>query len=146
MSLCFIGFCVVGSPSDSIWNSSGSVLGPVLFLIYVNDIPDSVPNSFALLFADDIKLLKSIQTYNNSLDLQEDTDSMVDWCREQKLSLNGMQRFVFSRLSKCITRHTYTIKGTLIETTTTNRNLGVIVDQNLYWAKHYNHISSKAYS
>ena len=62
----------------------GSVLGPLLFFIYryVNNIPHSVHHSFALLFADDTKLLKSIQTYNNSLDLQEDIDSMVDWSRE----------------------------------------------------------------
>ena len=66
----------------------GSVLGPLLFLIYVNDIPDSVPHSSALLFADDTKLLKSIQTFNDSLDLQKDIDSMVDWCREWKFSLN----------------------------------------------------------
>ena len=125
----------------------GSVLGPLLFLIYVNDIPDSVSHSSALLFADDTKLVKSIQTFNDSLDLQKDIDSMVDWCREWKLSLNENKcaAIRYSLLSKCNTQPTYTIKGTLVETTSTHRDLGIIVDQNLSWAKHYNHISLKAY-
>ena len=126
----------------------GSALGPLLFLIYVNDILYIVPHSLALLFSDDTKLIKSMQTFNDSLDLQEDIDSMVDWCREWRLSLNGSKcaTIRFSLQPKCITHLTYTIKGTLIETTATHCDLGVIVDQNLSWAKHYNQFKSLSFT
>ena len=125
----------------------GSVLGPLLFLIYVNDIPDSVPHSSAYLFADDTKVLKSIQSFNDSLDLQRDIDSLVEWCREWKLSLNEIKCAAvrYSLSSKCTTQPTYTIKNILIKSSTTHCDLGIMVDQNLSWDKHYNHISFKAY-
>ena len=85
--------------------SQGSVLGLLLFLIYANDILDSVPHSSAHLFADDTKVLKLIQTFNDSLDLQRDINSLVEWYREWKLSLNEIKCATvrYSLLSKCTT-------------------------------------------
>ena len=71
---------------------------------------------------------------------------MVYWCREWELSPNESKcaAIRYAQLSKCIAQPTY--PGHFNETTTTHCDPGIIVDQNLSWAKHYNHISLKAYS
>ena len=55
--------------------SQGSVLGLILFIIYINDLPDVV-DSETYLFADDTKILRLIKTAQDSVDLQEDLDSL----------------------------------------------------------------------
>ena len=68
----------------------GSILGPLLFLIYINDLPLSILNSSTYLFADDTKFFKSIVSF---ADIQKDIDSVSMWCQEWKLQLN---------LNKCV--------------------------------------------
>ena len=94
------------------------------------------------LFAEDTKILKSIQTSNNALDLRSDIDSLVERCRECKLRLNKIKCAAvrYSLLSKRITQPTYIVKHISIKSSTTHCDLGIMVDQN----KHCNHISFKA--
>jgi len=56
----------------------GSVLGPILFVIYINDMPDCVAAT-AYLFADDTKLYKEIKSPEDSNSLQRDLDSLQEW-------------------------------------------------------------------
>ena len=65
----------------------GGVLGPLLFLIYVNDLPSVVNHSSIYLFADDLKLLQSITSQDN-IDLQSDIDAVIAWCKKWKLTSN----------------------------------------------------------
>ena len=65
----------------------GTVLGPLLFVIYINDMPDVV-NNLTKLFADDTKLISTIK---NRLDielLQEDTNRLVNWAIEWRMLFN----------------------------------------------------------
>ena len=57
--------------------SQGTVLGPLLFLIYINDLPDRV-NSQIRLFADDSYLYKTIDTPQDTLQLQKDLDALTE--------------------------------------------------------------------
>jgi len=57
----------------------GSILGPLLFIVFINDLPVHVLSSLLLLFADDTKCLKTITNINDSLDLQKDVDILYGW-------------------------------------------------------------------
>ena len=56
----------------------GSVLGPVLFLIFINDLPDNIKSSVRL-FADDCVLYRNIKTLTDYLILQDDLNSLGQW-------------------------------------------------------------------
>ena len=66
----------------------GSVLGPLLFLIFVNDVPTAFCNSTTYLFADDTKIAKKLSTPNDSQDIQDDIDSLLQWCSTWNMALN----------------------------------------------------------
>src|SRR5271170_5517985 len=80
-----------GLASDSVQVSSGvpqgSVLGPLLFLIYINDLPDKI-KSKCRLFADDSLIYRKILTELDYLKLQQDLDKVFDWCKKWHMKLN----------------------------------------------------------
>ncbi len=59
----------------------GSVLGPLLFLIYVNDTQSLCSFSSVILFADDAKLIASLNSASENLALQKDLDNLLSWCQ-----------------------------------------------------------------
>jgi len=65
----------------------GSVLGLLLFLLFVNDMP-SVIKSHILMFADDTKIWRTIKDETVSIQLQQDLHDMESWCQEWPLKLN----------------------------------------------------------
>ena len=65
----------------------GSVLGPILFLIYVNDIPEMV-NCSIKMFADDTKLFRTVKSIDDCNILQNDLDTLSQWTNEWLLSFN----------------------------------------------------------
>ena len=72
----------------------GCILGPMLFIIYVNDLTVNINHSSSYnIFADDTKLIKHVYTGEDLVSLQEDINHLVAWCSKWKLSLNP---------SKCI--------------------------------------------
>ena len=70
----------------------GSILGPLLFLIYINDLPLAVTSSKLLLFADDAKCYKTIHNLPDIHSLQLDLDSLTNWSHTNHL---------FFKTSKC---------------------------------------------
>ena len=64
----------------------GSVLGPLLFLIFVNDLPNWVRNSLRM-FADDTKIWRGIQVMGDSLSLKEDLHQLLKWSDKWLLRL-----------------------------------------------------------
>ena len=66
----------------------GSILRPLLFLIFVNDIPDSLTSSTTFLFADDTKCLKTIQCPSECVLLQRDLQYLSGWSQQWNLIVN----------------------------------------------------------
>ena len=65
----------------------GSVLGPILFLIYINDLDCGIIN-WILKFADDTKIFGNISTSDSHITLQDDLDKLWTWSNEWQMSFN----------------------------------------------------------
>ena len=69
----------------------GSVLGPTLFVMYINDMPNAI-NSMCQLFADDAKIFKSVRPTDDKKKLQDDLDSLTEWSTRWQLPLKNRQK------------------------------------------------------
>ena len=66
----------------------GSHLGPLLFILFMNDVPEILNYSNCLMFADDLKIFCSFKSILDALNLQRDLDMLSSWCQSNRLSLN----------------------------------------------------------
>ena len=104
----------------------GSVLGPLLFLLYVNDLPDVVSCPVKM-FADDTKLFSGVSTDSDAAAMQRDIDALVDWSDSWQMPFNK---------GKCKVLHvgsgnsafSFHMSGELLESSPVERDLGVQVD------------------
>ena len=65
----------------------GSVLGPLLFLVYINDLDESITSS-VWKFADDTKILRKIHSVEDNRQLQEYIDTLLKWSRDWQMTFN----------------------------------------------------------
>ena len=124
----------------------GSILGPLLFLVYVNDLPDCISSSSSLaMFADDSKCYHPIQCSEDAEVLQCDINAIDSWCKEWQMSLNhskcGLLRI--TRNSQPI-HYSYNVEGNLLKTINKQKDLGVIVSKDLKWSLNVQAVSNKA--
>lgn len=123
----------------------GSVLGPLLFLIYINDLPLCVTSSLSL-FADDCVIYRKITNDSDSLLLQNDLNAVLDWCKLWSMTLNTKK----CKTMKVSRRNTlpfiYHLDNVSLECVTSYKYLGVHIPSNLSWHIHINHIIANANS
>ena len=125
----------------------GSILGPLLFLIYINDLHSSIKFSKTHHFADDTNLLffsNSIKTLNKSINY--DLKHLVHWLNANKISLNiGKTELVLFKPSKKKLDNDLKIKlnGKRLYPTSSVKYLGINIDSNLNWKEHMNAIVIK---
>lgn len=125
----------------------GSHLGPLLFLIFINDLPSIFLNSSQLLFADDLKFFRCIKSINDCHLLQDDISKLSQWCTKNQLYLNvaKCQCFSFCRnFSEII--FDYKIENQVLERVREKKDLGVVFDPKLNFVKHIEFSVSKANS
>ena len=125
----------------------GSILGPLLFTIYINDLSSSISYSNLLKFADDVKCYRAICNSNDSLSLQFDIDSLFQWSLDNKLSFNINKCTVLQYKPSTNTNFdtSYHINHRELSKVTKYRDLGIIFTENLSWHSHYEAIVAKTY-
>ena len=124
----------------------GSILGPLLFIIYVNDLPKSISQDTTMaIFADDTKCYRPIKNSEDNKTLQSDLDNITIWCHEWKMDLNqtkcGVLHLTRSR-EPTITQ--YTVLDSPVNRSNSQRDLGMSITSNLKWNKQVQDISLKA--
>ena len=125
----------------------GSILGPLLFLIYMNDLPGMVPFSNVFLFADDTKLFKTITSKQDCHQLQSDLNEVINWCKKWNLSMNSKKCKAMRFFQPVPDQSSgYNIETTQIDFVDNYKDLGIIMSSKLDWSKHYTYICSKAYA
>lgn len=123
----------------------GSNLGPLLFLLSINDISLSI-HCQQLLFADDLKIYSRINNINDCRLLQADIERVENWCRTNKLALNPTKCKVMTYTHKRTPiLSTYNINDINIDRSTTITDLGVIFDVALSFRLQLEHITNQAY-
>ena len=125
----------------------GSILGPLLFIIFMNslsDVPLS-PGSKLIMYADDILLYKPVRCPEDSADLQADVDSILSWINSHGMSPNHSKTklLVLSR-SKHPLKFDLFVKGHLIPPSPFVRYLGVTLSADLSWSKHIQSVCKSA--
>ncbi|XP_038045149.1 uncharacterized protein LOC119719722 [Patiria miniata] len=136
--------------SESIVSSGvpkGSVLGPLLFLIYINDLPECIRSSTTTcrLSADDSVLYKHITSTDDTASLQQDLDALQDWEAKWLMHLNATKCQVVQVTHKWKPfPASYTIHGHVLGVSTSARYLGVHIDSRLSFNTHIDNITRKA--
>ena len=116
----------------------GSVLGPVLFLIYINDLPNEIESQIKL-YADDTKLIKDIKGPQDNTTLQSDINKLVHWSEKWQLAFHPEKCNYLTMGNGQITNYyiSYSGKETIyLSNTHLEKDLGITVDQNLSFRSH----------
>jgi hypothetical protein len=136
----------VGSCESTVTSGvpQGSVLGPILFLIYINDLPECVKSNVRL-FADDTILYRQMNTPQDAQTLQEDLDRLVDWEQDWSMEFHpGKCNVIRVTRSNNPIMNTYTLHGHQLEVVSSTKYLGISINEDLCWNKHLNNVTSKA--
>jgi len=124
----------------------GSVLGPILFLLFINDMP-RVVNSVIKLFADDTKIYREISSEDDCKALQTDLDSLAAWSDSWQLRFNP-SKCKCMHLGKCNPNVTYHISDNsediVVDSVASEKDLGVLFDNDLKFSPHIQQKVKKA--
>ena len=123
----------------------GSILGPLLFLLYVNDINNSSPILSFVLFADDTNIFFSHKNLKSLISvLNQEMNNVANWFKANKLSLNTNKThfMYFKHLQQNLdTPIRIYIDNTQLEQKAQSKFLGVIIDECLSWNDHLHHVT-----
>ena len=124
----------------------GSILGPLLFIIYINDITHSSSVFKFIIFADDTTLYTTLDTQENINDILNDELVQINnWLKVNKLSLNvaKTKAMLFHMPQKQIHNPRLKIAGSIIEFIDNFNCLDITINKHLNWTKHMDILSAK---
>jgi len=122
----------------------GTVLGPLLFLLHINDLPLHVTSKIRL-FADDCLLYRQVTTPEDSLLLQKDLDSLENWGKNWGMSFNAKKCNIL-RISRGSTPigKMYSLGDEILAEVDNTKYLGITISNDLNWSPHISKITQKA--
>ena len=122
----------------------GTVLGPLIFLLFINDIHENLDSTLRL-FADDALLYRSINTMNDSVILQNDIDKLVSWSKTWQMQFNVTKCHTMriSRKKEPVLMDYY-IDGQKLSPVKNHPYLGVVLSNDLRLNSHVENLAVKA--
>lgn len=124
----------------------GTVLAPILFLLFINDIAKNIEATVRM-FADDCIIYKEIHTVNDQLVLNNALKKIDKWCQDWQMTIN-----VEKTVCMTVTRKKnplsfpYQIHQSVLQRVNEHKHLGIILSSDLKWNKHVSYISTKSLS
>lgn len=114
----------------------GSHIGPILFLLFINDLAEAVKHCNVLMYADDVKLFLSVKHPIDQQHLQNDLNSFYKWCHFNlmELNLNKCKHMQFSRVNHCA--YSYVLGGCNLQSVDSIMDLGILLDAKLTFVQH----------
>ena len=130
----------------------GSILGPIFFICYIDDIVDVCRNSKILLYADDTVMYKKISDENCFLDMhdfQQDVNRLINWCHVNRLSINVKKtKLVFHPYMANIINDVHDkikISGESVHYVNSYLYLGVDIDNQLTFKTYFTNVCKKIF-
>jgi hypothetical protein len=130
----------------------GSVLGPLFFLLFINDLAKYLKSINCKLFADDTTLYKSSKDLNNLISsVKESINDLINWCNYNKVDINWSKTYcMFINKTRNVTPSVIEIDNRRIEVVSSFRLLGVIIDDKLNFLNNCrelcNNVNKRLYS
>ena len=140
------------SRKDSVLSGvpQGTVLGPLLFLLFVNDLPNCVSEGTRTrLFADDCLVYREIRSQQDRVQLQADLDALGAWSARWGMRFNTSKCEILqvgTGLRTLPATHFYTLNGDVLKLVSSAKYLGVLLTHNLSWSEHIHAMAAKANS
>ena len=136
----------------------GSILGPLLFLLFINDISSGINSGTNIcLFADDTKIWRSMNSEVDCAILQNDIIYLDNWCKNNQMKFHPDKCKVVSIITKSskhkltylnellLPRYCYTLGSSPLDHEANERNLGVIISSNFSWDDQHNQVINKVW-
>ena len=120
----------------------GSVLGPLLFLVYINDIDENILSKFGK-FADDSKIAKVVNDSNDAEILRGDLVTLQNWSHDWQMEFNSDKCQVMHIGKKNLTCQ-YDLNNITLKSTESERDLGVLVDKSFKFSEQCNKAANSA--
>ena len=123
----------------------GTILGPLLFSLYINDIMVGTESEISL-FADDCICYRQIDSTEDTEKLQKDTDQLGKWTRKWGMRFQPAKCNIMQLTRKRIKKinAVYSLEGTVLETVDNIKYLGVTISKDLKWNTHVSNVCTKA--
>lgn len=125
----------------------GSVLGPLLFLVYVNDIADNIDTSVTVkMFADDCVVYRTVRNTCDQVSLNENFCKIAEWCERWRMVINYSKTCALTVTHKKYPlSFAYHVKDKCIKTVNEVKYLGLHLNSKLNWETHIDSTTAKAY-
>ena len=113
----------------------GSHLGPLLFVLFINDLPNYIKSCNILLYADDVKIFQNVSSLTERNLIQADIDNLIRWSADNNLDIN-MSKCQLVIFGKSLSYPNYNVLNHILEPQESVNDLGVIIDRELKFNSH----------